>query len=269
MTFTFTLDAFPDYTKFKKTKKVLAALQVITEAVDTADEQREACVPVNIEGKQGLNVTFDDIGTTDFVKATVDGNNFDGRKPGNAYEQEVFGDLSSKGQFAQVTLFFNGLNENDAPYTIVQKNPALLTAYPEDFPEGIKTREDYAFGELEQEGYDLLLGEKAGPITVQIKDKNGRLVQTIKITNKVFFVKRSRITILDPEKKLDPTTYAVNEITKKVTAFNDVISGDTICFKAKADVEVSSVKANGKNIDVDATGFYKIPIHGDTSVVVS
>jgi hypothetical protein len=31
-TFTFTIDAFPDYTRFDKTKKVLAAIQVITEA---------------------------------------------------------------------------------------------------------------------------------------------------------------------------------------------------------------------------------------------
>ena len=31
-TFTFTIDAFPDYTRFDRTKKVLAAIQVITEA---------------------------------------------------------------------------------------------------------------------------------------------------------------------------------------------------------------------------------------------
>ena len=29
MTFTFTIDAFPAYTKFNKTKKVMAALQII------------------------------------------------------------------------------------------------------------------------------------------------------------------------------------------------------------------------------------------------
>jgi hypothetical protein len=28
-TFTFTMDAFPDYTRFNKTKKVLAAIQII------------------------------------------------------------------------------------------------------------------------------------------------------------------------------------------------------------------------------------------------
>ena len=33
MTFTFTLDAFPDYTRFDKTKKVLAAIQIIDAAV--------------------------------------------------------------------------------------------------------------------------------------------------------------------------------------------------------------------------------------------
>ena len=31
-TFTFTLDAFPDYTKYNKKKKVLAAIQVIEES---------------------------------------------------------------------------------------------------------------------------------------------------------------------------------------------------------------------------------------------
>jgi hypothetical protein len=31
-TFTFTIDAFPDYTRFDRTKKVLAAIQIVTEA---------------------------------------------------------------------------------------------------------------------------------------------------------------------------------------------------------------------------------------------
>lgn len=32
MTFTFTMDAFPDYTKFDKTQKVFSAIQVIQPA---------------------------------------------------------------------------------------------------------------------------------------------------------------------------------------------------------------------------------------------
>ena len=45
-TFTFTMDAFPDYTKFDGTKKVLAAIQVI-ESEEESDEEggRIACTP--------------------------------------------------------------------------------------------------------------------------------------------------------------------------------------------------------------------------------
>lgn len=42
-TFTFTIDAFPDYTKFNKTEKVLAAIQMIEDA-ELSEEDRVACV---------------------------------------------------------------------------------------------------------------------------------------------------------------------------------------------------------------------------------
>lgn len=42
-TFTFTMDCFPAYTKFNKTKKVLGLLQVIDEDSLSAEEVREAC----------------------------------------------------------------------------------------------------------------------------------------------------------------------------------------------------------------------------------
>lgn len=42
-TFTFTCDAFPDYTKFNRTHKVLAAIQVVTDAVAAAEDARPAC----------------------------------------------------------------------------------------------------------------------------------------------------------------------------------------------------------------------------------
>lgn len=41
-TFTFTMDAFPDYTRFDKTKKVLCAIQIIGEDTSDDNEQREA-----------------------------------------------------------------------------------------------------------------------------------------------------------------------------------------------------------------------------------
>jgi hypothetical protein len=36
-TFTFTMDAFPDYTRFDRSKKVLAAIQIIKSEDDAAD----------------------------------------------------------------------------------------------------------------------------------------------------------------------------------------------------------------------------------------
>jgi hypothetical protein len=39
-TFTFTMDAFPDYTRFDRTKKVLAAIQIITEEEGNVVVQR-------------------------------------------------------------------------------------------------------------------------------------------------------------------------------------------------------------------------------------
>jgi hypothetical protein len=41
-TFTFTMDAFPDYTRFDKSKKVLAALQIIKSDVGEDNEKRVA-----------------------------------------------------------------------------------------------------------------------------------------------------------------------------------------------------------------------------------
>ena len=40
-TFTFTMDAFPDYTRFNKTKKVLAAIQIIETSTTNADVTRD------------------------------------------------------------------------------------------------------------------------------------------------------------------------------------------------------------------------------------
>jgi len=64
-TFTFTMDAFPDYTRFDKSKKVLAAIQIIDAGGVTADFERLgtdhsqnniwAGAPANSEGKKQYN----------------------------------------------------------------------------------------------------------------------------------------------------------------------------------------------------------------------
>jgi hypothetical protein len=40
-TFTFTMDAFPDYTRFDKTKKVLAAIQIVNVAAEEEARRTE------------------------------------------------------------------------------------------------------------------------------------------------------------------------------------------------------------------------------------
>lgn len=40
------MDVFPDYTKFNRTKKVMAALQIISEENADANASREACKAV-------------------------------------------------------------------------------------------------------------------------------------------------------------------------------------------------------------------------------
>ena len=53
-TFTFTIDAFPDYTRFDRTKKVLAAIQVVTEAEDAKDFARVTTPSLDTEDNNGM-----------------------------------------------------------------------------------------------------------------------------------------------------------------------------------------------------------------------
>ena len=53
-TFTFTIDAFPDYTRFDRTKKVLAAIQVVTAAEDAKDFARVTTPSLDTEDNNGM-----------------------------------------------------------------------------------------------------------------------------------------------------------------------------------------------------------------------
>ena len=53
-TFTFTIDAFPDYTRFDRTKKVLAALQIITEAEGAQELTRVVTHSEDYEDHNGM-----------------------------------------------------------------------------------------------------------------------------------------------------------------------------------------------------------------------
>lgn len=53
-TFTFTIDAFPDYTRFDRTKKVLAAIQIVTEAESSIDLLRVSTPSGDYEDNNGM-----------------------------------------------------------------------------------------------------------------------------------------------------------------------------------------------------------------------
>ncbi len=62
-TFTFTMDAFPDYTRFDKTKKVLAAIQIVSSGADDAgaDLTRERTRTERAADKNGMIVESDSV----------------------------------------------------------------------------------------------------------------------------------------------------------------------------------------------------------------
>ena len=53
-TFTFTMDAFPDYTRFDKTKKVLAAIQIITAGSETTELKRIVTASQDLVDEDGI-----------------------------------------------------------------------------------------------------------------------------------------------------------------------------------------------------------------------
>ena len=67
-TFTFTIDAFPDYTRFDKTKKVLAAIQIVTEAEGAEEMIRVATKSQDYADANGMITgprPFDGFGASD------------------------------------------------------------------------------------------------------------------------------------------------------------------------------------------------------------
>ena len=56
MTFTFTMDAFPDYTRFDRTRKVLAAVQIISDDLNEVELRREATKTGRVADDNGIIV---------------------------------------------------------------------------------------------------------------------------------------------------------------------------------------------------------------------
>lgn len=193
-TFTFTMDAFPDYTKFKEDKKVLAIINVITEAVDDADDKREACKATEATTKdQSIDVTYDNDGTEKVRKITATGANVNGE---GFYDEALFGQID--GNATELDLAWPAYISEEKTYTIVQQNPALGAYFSGDpnVKGNIKTK-TYTGADI-LDGYALVLTDKPGMINVKLYEGaetvNDNLIQTVEVTNKLTFKKRETTT---------------------------------------------------------------------------
>ena len=268
MTFTFTMDAFPDYTKFNKTEKVFADIQVITEAVDTLEDSRQACVLFAAETMEnsGVTLTYDNDGRTDgLIKITATGSGILGREVDKGYEKAIFGDLSENGDFVQATVHFNDL-DNDKQYTVTQSNPALKIAYPTDFANNVKTK-DYSGAEL-SDGYAFLIGNIPGLITITIIDKStSKVLQTVQVINKIDFKKSGKITINDNDSLIDSTKTTLNEVVVN-GEIDRAYNGDVICLTLTGDGKVTAVGAKAEK-DPIANNTWVIAVKAADNITIN
>lgn len=194
-TFTFTLDAFPDYVKFDKTHKVLAAIQVISDENEDSEDTRQPCKPsaeVAISAQDpNVNLTYDNDSTQDAVKMTATGTNVDG----TSYDTVLFGtDVLNGVDATQLDIVVPALSDNET-YRIVQTNPALK--YYKTDPDvklvGSAWTKDKTYKGSDFGGefkLAVLASEEKGNINVKVyKVDSGKedLVQSVKITNKISF----------------------------------------------------------------------------------
>lgn len=213
------MDAFPDYTKFNKTEKVFADIQVITEAVEDKEDSRIACRPITIVKAvdPDITLTYDNDGTEENFKVTANGSEIVGNGD-NAVRSDEFVDLFNSDKQvtnANVTEMLIELPTTfdvSKKYRVVQINPALAL-YSNDNRVDVDTltkKQVFDGGVLAGETLAVLLAErglvsqeqpdgitknitvKSGPVVVKIfevdeNDKDVVLVQTVRITNKILF----------------------------------------------------------------------------------
>ena len=176
--FTFTVDAFPDYTKFNPTERVFAAIQVIDDEDENEDETREPCFKAASYGTTGLNITSE--GTGRNIELTVDGTVTAG---GDNYDTVTFGSLPDDAVEVDLTLPV----EAGKTYTITQNNPGFAVLYPDAFPDDTKTK-DYEGSIFQDEPYQVVLAETYTPVTVTVTEKGAKEAKfTITINHTVTF----------------------------------------------------------------------------------
>lgn len=179
--FAFTVDAFPDYTKFDRTERVFAAIQVIDDEAEAEDETREPCAQgfkTASYGDTGLNITTG--GTDKAIELTVTGT---ATADGNNYDVATFGSLPDDAVEIDLTLPV----EEGKTYTITQHNPGFAVLYPDQFPDDTKTK-DYEGSIFYDEPYQVVLAETYTPVEITVTEKDAAEPKfTITINHTVTF----------------------------------------------------------------------------------
>lgn len=264
-TFSFVLDCFPDYTKFDQTHKVLAALQVITEAVDTADEERKACVMQDVTAiTDGISVTFDNDSTEDNCKLTVVGSNING----TTYSKEWWGDKLPNAAELDIIM---PITEN-GKYRLTSQNPALK--YYADDPNvtsknGIYTKSQVIDVDDGSLTVKTVVTEDKGAILIKLFDEAGNLMKTFSINNKVSFLKSYPVEVNNTS-TVTVDNKILNEDSTN-TDFTRVVTGDRICLTLSGSADVTSIGSTVTNdgniytvtVGNPATGTVKIDIKNE------
>lgn len=183
--FTFTLDAFPDYTKFDRTKKVLAAIQVISDEDETVEGSRTPCQAQTIASydSEAADVTARLTSNTENA-ATIE---VSGSVTGQAFDTVSFGSEIQKGVQIDVTV---PVMADDAQYEVISKNPAYEVYFSEDprIEDGVKTQ-IVAGSEITPINVILTPESASGtPVTLEITGLNNNFHKTYTINNKANFV---------------------------------------------------------------------------------
>lgn len=196
------MDAFPDYTKFDQTHKVLAAIQVISDTTEAEEETREVCHPagnsISVVGDDNLNAdivsfTYDNDSTDDKIKITATGLDAVKDFTKSTFPQKV------QDEVVAMQLNFELPIEADKKYRIKQYNP-VFSKFPQDGfikREGTQWVRDKTYAPEEWEAepkntLEVLVSNLRGPISISVFEvpedgASSKLVKTIDINNQVYF----------------------------------------------------------------------------------
>ena len=181
-TFTFTMDAFPDYTKFDQTHKVLAAIQVITDETGETEGSREPC-----SENVGTYESEADV-TVNFVSNSATEAELDvtGTVTGKAYDTEAYGDTIPEA--AQISLQIP-VESDSTKYTVVTTNPAYEKYFSTDDRIEGNTKTQTVDGAELADGLLVILTKESNttPITAKITKINGDFEKSYTINNKLNF----------------------------------------------------------------------------------